>query len=232
VLVSPFGTDAGETPMTDWTRFLFTTDPADAERVLLSRRAGLLLLRNPSHELVGLRGYAPEHQLPPLLVERDAWRGETVSATSRFPALIVSRLYFGDGAGGADGSLEFARLVWEGASTRPNHPVREERLKAFELVPGAAVRVEGAAPGAGVVATIDVVTNTGRTFTWSTRRIADRGGAVSLRVPYATGANGAGRAGACVVSDGSRAALAVIPAEAVETGAGLAVSLAGATARR
>jgi asparagine N-glycosylation enzyme membrane subunit Stt3 len=144
----------------------------------------------------------------------------------------VSRLYFGDGAGARAGSIGGMRLVWEGESTSPDHPLHEERFKLFELVPGAELRVSGAAPGAQVTATVPVLTNTGRTFTWSTRRTADREGSAALRIPYATGPNATVRAGACVVSDGARSVSATVPAGAVATAGAVAVSLAPAYTRR
>ncbi len=232
VVTSPFGTDVGEGGMLDWTRFLFTTDDAEAEGVLLSRGVGLLLLRNPSHELVGLRGFARSDVPAPLAVTRDAWAGESVWPTPRYEALVVSRLYFGDGAGTRAGSIGGMRLVWEAESTRPDHPLHEERFKLFELVAGAELRVSGAAPGALVTATVPVLTNTGRTFTWSTHGTADREGSVALRIPYATGPNAAVRAGVCVVSDGARSTSAAMPAGAVAKAGAVAVSLAPPTARR
>ncbi|HEY6099719.1 MAG TPA: hypothetical protein VIW03_09835, partial [Anaeromyxobacter sp.] len=223
VIASPFGTEAGPEALPDWTSFLFTGDPAAAEAVLLRRGVSHLVLQNPVHELVGLRGFAPPGARP-LVATRSPWTGETVIPTPRLPQLVASRLYFGDGLGG-DGSLEAFRLVYEGASTRPPHPLHEERIAIFELVAGATLRVAAAPPGVLVSARVGVVTNAGRSFTWSAHRIAGPTGAASFRVPYATGANGAARASACEVLAGASRTAVSIADRAVEEGAEIAVAL-------
>jgi len=227
VIASPFGTEAGPRALPDWASFLFATDEATAERVLLARGVSHLVLRNPSHELVGLSGYAPAAAAP-LVATRDVWAGERVDATPGYGELVVFRLYFGDGSGAAVRPVEDSRLLFESASTQPAHPLLEERVKIFGLVPGAVLRVSGAAPGAMVSATLPVLTNSGREFSWATRRIADGAGEATFRIPYATGANGATIAGTCTIEDGAHSASSSIPSDAVERGSEVRVLLSAA----
>lgn len=219
VLATPFGTEAGPRALPDWARFLFATDEAEAEAVLLARRVGNLVLRNPSHEVVGLRGFAPPSAPPALHVTRHPWRGEVVAATPRFTELVASRLYFADGGSASGAAIEGFRLVWESATTAPRHPLLEERLKIYELVAGAELRVAGASPGAIATARVDVATSTGRRFRWSTLRRVAADGTASFRVPYATGPNGSVVASACEVAAGGARAAAILPDAAVESGA-------------
>jgi hypothetical protein len=99
---------------------------------------------------------------------------------------------------------------------------RAPRAKLFERVPGARLRVTGIPPGVDVFATTTVVTPLGREFVWRSSARPDPGGSAELRVPYATGANGAVRASAFVVEAGDRRVVSV-PGSAVATGSVLNV---------
>lgn len=227
---TPFGTEAGAEALPDWSRFLFATREQDAVEPLVARRVSHVLLANPSHELVGLRGFAPAGAPTPLLVERSVWRGETVTATGAFEGLVASRLYFADGSAGDWGvALERFRLVFEGESTRPAHPINEERIQIWELVPGATIAVRGAPPGTLAAASVDVVTAARRRFRWTSLRLVAADGRAVFRVPYATGPNGRSIASACEVRAGGLRAARTIGAADVLGGAELPLTLAART---
>ena len=76
--------------------------------------------------------------------------------------------------------------------------------KLFEVVPGAVLRVENATPGATVEAATSVASPRGRRFSHVVSAVADAAGAAELRLPYATGVNGATLASAYVVREGER----------------------------
>ncbi len=228
VLVSPFGTDGGEGAMEDAAAF-YLTPQADAGEALLKRRGiGFLLLNHPASDYWMFAGFVPKDTPKPVrFVER---RGgvDIFDPTEALAPLPVSRLYFLDGTEAPDTRLPALggyRLLFETPSTRPGSWVQEAQFKLFGVVPGATVAVRNARPQARVVGQVWVLTNAGRPFVWSTSGQSDAAGAVTLHIPYATGLNGQIRALPCRVSDGERAAEAVLTEAAVTTGETIDVDL-------
>ncbi len=228
VLVSPFGTDGGDGAMEDAAAF-YLTPQSDAGEALLKRRGiGFVLLTNPAVDYGMLAGFVPEGTPKPVrFVER---RGgvDIFDATEALWPLPVSRLYFLDGAESPDRrhpALGGYRLLFETPSTRPQSWIQEAQFKLFGVVPGASVAVRNARPAVRVVGQVWVLTNAGRPFVWSTSVQSDAAGKVTLRIPYATGLNGQVHALPCRVSDGVRAAEAVLTEAAVTTGETVDVGL-------
>ncbi len=82
------------------------------------------------------------------------------------------------------------------------------------------------APPDGVVAASTVVrANTGRVFTWRTEATPDSRGNAELRIPYATGGNGASVAEEVQVSIGRAARKIGITEQAVISGGVVSVDL-------
>jgi hypothetical protein len=142
--------------------------------------------------------------------------------------LVVSRLWFLDGGSpsGAPGLADY-RLLAESRTPVEVLGLRAQAYKLFGAVEGAVLRVRGARAGAPVTASVGVATNQGRRFTWTGRALAGADGTATLRVPYATGANGTSLAGPCEVHDGVRARTVAL-GEALVAGGGAAdVDLGG-----
>jgi hypothetical protein len=135
--------------------------------------------------------------------------------------------------GGADGrpvavglpALDAFRLVGESASRSAWRAVEIPLAKLFEPVAGARVLVRGARPGARVEASTTLRTNQGREVAWATSATADGAGQARLRLPYATGPNGAVLAAAWRLSDGEGAAGLATSERAVLLGEPLEVTL-------
>ena len=88
-----------------------------------------------------------------------------------------------------------------------------------------AFRFHGAVPGVDVVALVPLRSNVGRDFVWATRAPADDAGVARLRVPYATGQNGAVMAGSYAVQTAGKGRVEAPVTEAQVTG-GEAVEVA------
>ncbi len=99
-------------------------------------------------------------------------------------------------------------------------------------MPGARIEVSGASPGAPVRATVSVRTNAGRRFSRSAEATADAVGRATLRLPYASGANGAVWAGSWTVASGERERALEIGEAAVLSGASVACALDTGAGRR
>lgn len=221
VVTSPFGTEGGPAAMPDAAAFWFAPDEAAAESVLERRRCGLVLLGLVPPETYTLHGFAPAETERPLELVKSLWSGGRLDDTDAFWRLIPIQLYFGDGNSTPERPpLSAFRLLAETPNTSP-HPALETQWKLFEPVEGARVRVRGPG-GAAVRATVRVETNAGRLFEWST--VTAAGG--ELRLPYASGANGAVIASEWTFSDGSRSLPAVVHEEEVREGARFEVDLA------
>jgi hypothetical protein len=108
---------------------------------------------------------------------------------------VAARLQRHDGAGPGR-RLRHFRLVTEGpAGGRPlgdlfgfPRPADVVPYKLFEIVPGAVLEVRGA-PGAPVLASVEVRTPTGRRFEYEAQASVADDGVARLRVPYATAAS-------------------------------------------
>ena len=229
VVATPFGTDIDPSSLADEASFHLESDPIAAEELLRRRAIGWVLVQNPARPVATLRPFAPGK--PEMAIEeRSADGGASYAFHPEFFDLVGSRLWFFDGnsrSGGVPGLGGF-RLLAE--SQTPNHVLgfRPQAHKLFEVVPGARLTVRGLEPGAGVVAAVPVRTNVGREFVWETRARADASGTATLRVPYATGRNGASMAGAYVVQGSGAGRVSVVVSDGkVETGGTVEVSLAG-----
>jgi hypothetical protein len=85
--------------------------------------------------------------------------------------------------------------------------------------------VRGAAPGARVLASTSLRTNSGRDVPWSTFAWAGPDGVATLRLPYATGLNGAVEAAPWTLEEGKRTQRLVVSERSVTLGEPLEVRL-------
>ena len=234
VAATPFGTDIDPSSLADEASFHLESDPDAAEELLRRRAIGWVLVQNPARPVATLRPFAPGR--PEMAIEeRSADGGTSYAFHPEFFDLVGSRLWFFDGnsrSGGVPGLGGF-RLLAE--SQTPNHVLgfRPQAHKLFQVVPGARLTVRGLDPGAGVSAAVPVRTNVGREFVWETRAAADASGTVTLRVPFATGPNGASVAGRyAVLAEGKGRGDVVVTEAQVMAGATVDVALApGSTGR-
>ena len=227
VVATPFGTDIDPSSIADEAAFHLESDPGAAEELLRRRAIGWVLVQNPARAVATLRPFAPGK--PEMAIEeRSADGGSRYAFHPGFFDLVGSRLWFFDGNSrdGAAPGLGAYRLLAE--SQTPNHVLgyRPQAHKLFEVVPGARIVVRGADPGDEVIALVPVRSNMGREFRWGTHATADGAGVASLRVPYATGPNGASMAGASTVQVAGKGRVDVSITEAqVRTGAAVEVGV-------
>jgi asparagine N-glycosylation enzyme membrane subunit Stt3 len=228
VVSSPFGTEGGPRAMADEAQFWFAKDEADAEAVLSRRRAGYVLLTAVLPESTTMHGFAPPGTPPPVRLSRHLVRGLHTEDTEQFWKLVPIRLYYDDGAitpfAPAIGGF---RLVYETPRRGPDGSPLETNWTVFEPVPGARLEVV-AAPGAGVQTSVEFETNAGRRSAWRAEVRADASGRASLRLPYASGWNGAVFAREYEISDGRRTERLVVHEASVALGGALRVDLAAA----
>jgi dolichyl-diphosphooligosaccharide--protein glycosyltransferase len=213
VVASPFGTEGGAGAMEDLAAFYTELDAAAAERLLARRGVQYVLLRYPREQVASLVGHG---------VRTGPGGAQFVRhvALEQIPRLVVSRLYDELGAGLDDGSpaLEGFRLV-DRQDEDTDVPVR-----LFEVVPGVTVSLRGGSPGARVSAIVYLRARSGGT-TWRTSRTLDARGEATLRLPYATGRNGALGASAFTLTDGTRTRSLALSEEQVVGGARVEVDL-------
>lgn len=225
VLTSPFGTEGGRGAMEAAAAVWFAPDQAMAEAILARRRCGYVLLGYVPPESMVLHGFAPPGTPAPVAVAEDVISGGKLLETEAFWRLVPVRLYYDDGrALGAQAALDGFRLLAETPRTSPQNAALEEQWKLFEPVPGARLAVTAAA-GATVRAAIEAVSNAGRRFEFATEAIAGADGVAVLRLPYASGENGAVRTGPWRVSDGARAVPLVVHEQDVVRGGRVALDL-------
>jgi dolichyl-diphosphooligosaccharide--protein glycosyltransferase len=135
----------------------------------------------------------------------DTLRARYVLAAGRnglVPGTLLHRLYVLDGTGRDRGTpLAQFRLITEGpVGGRPYtdlagvpRPRGVVPYKLFQIVAGAQLEAEAPA-GTPLRASVSLITPTGRRFRYETQAVADESGHARLRVPYATGSEGAVRA--------------------------------------
>jgi asparagine N-glycosylation enzyme membrane subunit Stt3 len=226
VLVSPFGTEAGRGAMEDSAAFFFARTPADAEAVLARRRIGFLLLDDPLGGAHQSLGFAPAGTSSAVRATYEWMRGERLEPTEAFWDLVPVALFRFDGVPRTGArALDGYRLLYE---SPPGNPIKwgpEGQFKIFGVVPGASLAVAPVPPGTPVAVSVQVHTNQGRAFTWTASDRASATGVAVLRLPYATGHNGAVTAGPALVSEPSSRQEVVVPATAVEHGERLEVAL-------
>jgi asparagine N-glycosylation enzyme membrane subunit Stt3 len=213
VVATPFGTEGGEGAMDDTAAFFLGRDERATEDLLRDRQVGHVLLANPVNDWHTLASFVPE--TPPAI----RFAGGKVEFLPGVEDVVTARLFFADGGStrGAPGLGGF-RLVHETPGIDVVDPLRDARVKLFEVVPGARLVVRGLAPGGRATARVGVSTAAGRTFGFETWAIAGDSGAVELRVPYATGANGTSRAAEYEILTDGVTLHARIPERAVRSG--------------
>ncbi len=234
VVSSPFGIEGGAGALEVDAAFHRATDGDTAQAVLASRRVGLVLIFEPLDEVVSLDAFAPPGALPIVEAVPGGPRVTDVRVRPAFRMLVATRLWlwdgqWGDGSGAplAEGPPPIAgfRLVGESPGIAIWQRTGVPMFKLFEVVPGLALQVSGAAPGAQVRATTRLQTNTGRLTEWSTHATADQGGVARLQLPYATGLNGAVEASPWLVTDGRGATGVALSEREVVLGAERVVRL-------
>lgn len=227
VMATSFGTDLGWRGLRDEAQFLFAMSEESADEVLQRRRVGTILLRNPVEEMTSLAALAPGAAPAPRLVR--SWReGYSIEMPSSAFGTVASRLYFDEQNGAWSRSrqaLSRFRLVLETVRTSPGELIHDDSLKVFGVVEGARVHVHTRYAALPIAARIPVVTNTGRRFWWQTSAVTDERGLALLRVPYATGANGASTAGTLEITDGARVLAVRVDESAAANGGDLVADL-------
>jgi asparagine N-glycosylation enzyme membrane subunit Stt3 len=219
VISTPFGTEIDARSLADAAAFFLASDPAAAEALLRRRGVGFVFLASPVEEAALMLPYAPREPAP-VAVGYGLERGRVFQIREPFGVLVPSRLFYFDGGwpSGEGAALDAYRLIAESPERVQVLTVTTQRFKLFELVDGARLRVQGADPGAPVAAAILVRTNVGREFLWTANAPSDAVGVATLRIPYATGANGLAAASPCTVIQGSRARQVPVPERAVLAG--------------
>jgi AglB-like glycosylation protein len=234
VVSSPFGVEGGEGALAADAAFHRATDQAAVEALLAARRVGLVVVSEPLAVVVSLEAFAPPGAVPVTAPDPDSPRVDRVLDLPAFRRLVATRLWLWDGMwGDADGrllqvglpALDAFRLVGESASLYPWRAVGVPLAKLFQPVEGARVQVRGVRPGARVEAWVTLVTDRGRQVAWSTRATADAAGLARLRLPYASGSNGAVQATRWHLSDGQGALDLAVTERAVLLGEPLEVAL-------
>jgi len=234
VVSSPFGSEAGPRSLEDTATFWFATSGRAAEAILARRRVGLILLANQPIQPIDQFGHAPPGTPPPFDLFYDLLEGRTIEPRPSYWTLVPNRLFFDDGRGTeAWPPLDGFRLLYESPSTSPDDPLRESQWKVFQQVAGARLGVR-TTPGAEVRAATSALSNAGRSFDWEVSGRAGPDGLARLRLPYASGVNGAVKAGPWIVTDGAASAAVVIHEAEILAGAerGLSLLLPDDSSRR
>ncbi len=233
VISSPFGVEGGEGALAADAAFHRAVEQPDAEALLEARRAGLVVVSEPLGVVVSLAGLEPPGAAPVTAPDPDSDRVDRVLDLPAFRRLVATRLWLWDGMfGDASGrlaavglpALDAFRLLGEAGTTSPWRAVAVPWAKLFQVVPGARVAAR-TRPGARVEAWVTLHTNRGRAATFTTHATADAAGVARLRLPYATGLNGAVLATAWRLSDGRATADLPVGAGAVLRGEPLEVAL-------
>jgi dolichyl-diphosphooligosaccharide--protein glycosyltransferase len=154
--------------------------------------------------------------------------------TNRFFNSIGSRLYYIDGSAlNVEGhnvySLGHFRLVydsWKSANLKANTMGSIPFQKVFEYVKGAELSGK-CTPEAQVVASVDIKSNWGRTFTFNARTTCSDTGNYMMRLPYSTEGNPYETIaeGAYKLTEGGGSVEIKLPEDAVVNGSKLKVDL-------
>jgi hypothetical protein len=234
VISSPFGVEGGPGALEADAAFHRALDQESAEALLAARRVAFVVVVQPLAVVASLEAYAPPGA-PPVIVHGVApGRLDDLQDLPALLHLVATRLWLWDGQfGEASGRLlerglrpiDAFRLLGEGATTTPWRAVEVPATKLFQHVPGARVVVRGARPGARVEARVTLVTDRGREVAWGTYALADAAGVARLRLPYATGQNGAVLATPWRLQEGEATAVLAVPERAVLLGASVEAAL-------
>ena len=227
VLVNPFGTDLGPEGMHDSTAFFLTNDASAAKDILNKRRLGFVVLRNPLTEAYYAHSFAQRGVPLAVAASYEPLHGMSAEPTDFFWSLIVTRLYFFDGARSwleHQDDLEGYRLLYESETQLKWRGLATQQFKVFGVVPGVHIMLL-AAPDRDIVASVTVRTNRGRDFIWRASTRTGSNGVAILRIPYATGANGAASASAIGIRIGRREKILKVTSEQVEFGENVTVNL-------
>jgi asparagine N-glycosylation enzyme membrane subunit Stt3 len=228
-VATPFGTEGGAGAMEAVARFDLGPG-GEAEALLHARRARWVMMLDPV-----VRAYSEASLLGSsfgVRMERScsAAEGKVDSVSAEFLATTGARLFYFDGGSAPEfpaPPLDALRLVYESPPSPVDAGAPSRQVKTFERVAGATVDVTGAGPGEPVRASVRVRTNQGRVFTWSTAARADTAGRARLRLPYATGRNGAVESSPCALSGRGREVALVLDARQVAQGERVWVDLGG-----
>jgi asparagine N-glycosylation enzyme membrane subunit Stt3 len=230
VLATPFGTEGGAGAMPAVARFALSPRPVDAEALLADRQVGWVVLADPVVDAWVDQAMVGEGR--PVLVHRSCTiaGGKVDELEAAFLGLEAPRLYYFDGnapPGAAAAPIDGLRLVYESRPIPAAPEAPAEQAKVFTAVTGARLEVTGAAPGRPVTATVRLLTNQGRETGWRTVALADEAGVAHLRLPYATGPNGAIQASPWTVEDGVSVVALETREDDVSLGRTLGVALRG-----
>jgi hypothetical protein len=215
VLVTPFGADIGSDGMRDFAAFVYAPTAEAAEAVVSRRRVGWILCGDPLGPVTDAYAFAPADAAPLTRIEAGPQSVRKIRGLPGYEQGIVSWLFDFDGVSEQftdQPAIGWARLIYE-TKDRGNLP-----LKLFEIVAGARLEVSGARPGERVSAHTTITSNQGRQFVWWTAARADGDGRAMLRIPFATGMNGAVRAGEYEVRAAERLATVAVSEAAVVRG--------------
>lgn len=185
-------------------RFVVT----DAQMLKLKFRSIALLAGKNPNDYYGINEPSDETQIRSVNYEN-----------KNFFDTMLSRLHVFDGDG-----LGSYRLIYESKTTAIRSP-DIKYMKIFEYVPGAAIEGKTSA-GGDVTATLNILTNQGRTFTY-TRHTMAKDGKYVIRVPYSTagGKYGTIPDGHYIVQIGNISRTVSVSEEDVMKGAGIVVNL-------
>jgi asparagine N-glycosylation enzyme membrane subunit Stt3 len=218
VIASPFGTEGGEGALEDAASFFLAEDPAEAAALLARRGVRFVVLDDPANAVLEAVAVAGSPR-PPVVKVGDAQGGSSIHCEPWYDRLVAARLYFSTGQSTLQDPVALGgfRLVSDAGD--PSAPVR-----VFEVVPGAAVAVRGARPGARVEARTEITTALGA-FRWTARATADLLGRAELRLPFSTGRNGQVLASPYAVADGATTVLLRLGEDEVRRGSPVEIAL-------
>ncbi|MEW6358587.1 MAG: STT3 domain-containing protein [Planctomycetota bacterium] len=179
-------------PFRDSARFLFLEEESEAAALLKRSEVRFVMTAYLAKNLLICHKIAGV-DLSPYAAMRTEGAKLILSPTRGYFRTIGSRLHERDGSafrmeetGEALPALGRLRLIYEGARDEEvNAAWNIPSLKIFEFVEGAKLRGR-AQPGASVAASVDVITNRGRTFRYIALTSAAEDGSFALVAPYST----------------------------------------------
>lgn len=188
-VTTAFGTEAYG--MEEAARFFLASDEDEMDAVLRRNGVRYLIVDKMMGDLGMYAGLIGDQRR---LLERswDANRGDYVTLpTAEAFSLVVSRLFFADGAARSAGPVTFRpveglQLVYESSSQANvfGFPWEIKKIKVFEYCRGASLVVNGR-PGERVAVSQEIETNQGRRFTNVQEKVVGKEGSVLFRVAYA-----------------------------------------------